>query len=41
MSFSKIIATAGVLASASLVAGHGFVQNIVIDGKKYVIARRT
>nr|AGO68294.1 61st family glycoside hydrolase [Thermoascus aurantiacus var. levisporus]QDK56835.1 AA9 [synthetic construct] len=40
MSFSKIIATAGVLASASLVAGHGFVQNIVIDGKKYVIARR-
>lgn len=37
MSFSKIITITGVfLASASLVAGHGFVQNIVIDGKRYL-----
>ncbi|KAL2010277.1 hypothetical protein VTN00DRAFT_6084 [Thermoascus crustaceus] len=36
MAFSQIMAITGVfLASASLVAGHGFVQNIVIDGKSY------
>lgn len=33
MPFTKVAALSAVLALASTVAGHGYVQNIVIDGK--------
>ncbi|KAE8147690.1 glycoside hydrolase [Aspergillus avenaceus] len=33
MSMSKIASVAGILASASLVAGHGYVSGVVIDGQ--------
>ncbi|KAI9369932.1 glycoside hydrolase [Aspergillus egyptiacus] len=35
MAMSKIATVAGVLASASLVAGHGYVSQISIDGETY------
>lgn len=33
MALSKIASITGLLASASLVAGHGYVSGIVADGK--------
>ncbi|OJJ02355.1 hypothetical protein ASPVEDRAFT_28952 [Aspergillus versicolor CBS 583.65] len=35
MAMSKIATIAGLLASASLVAGHGYVTGMTIDGEKY------
>ncbi|KAL4810946.1 glycoside hydrolase [Aspergillus unguis] len=35
MAMSKIATIAGVLASASLVAGHGYVTKMTIDGEEY------
>jgi hypothetical protein len=36
MVLSKIATISTVLASASLVAGHGFVSSILANGQKYV-----
>lgn len=36
MAFSKIATLAGVLASAGLVSGHGYVTKMTIDGETYV-----
>lgn len=33
MAMSKIVSLTGLLASASLVAGHGYVSGVVIDGQ--------
>ncbi|KAE8413630.1 glycoside hydrolase [Aspergillus pseudocaelatus] len=35
MAMSKIMSLTGLLASASLVAGHGYVSGVVIDGQYY------
>jgi hypothetical protein len=36
MTLSKLSTLAGVLASASLVAGHGYVTQIAVGGETYV-----
>jgi hypothetical protein len=36
MAFSKIAALSTLLASATMVAGHGYVSSIVANGQKYV-----
>jgi hypothetical protein len=37
MSFSKLATLSTLLASASMVAGHGYVSSIVANGQKYIL----